>query len=248
MTYTRLHVLKRLTLAPSSLALSLPPTSTRQLQSLRPKSPSPQTKCLYRLFEPIVKCTACAPMTYSYTIFLISIGNLAKNVLWPCASVRTSISASCSDDKLIVDLRERIEKSDGVECDLMENGLRDFFGLDASCDGMSDGTQRTPGRRVKSLDFMVAIVARETLIVGFSSLTRARQSWFNDDDAAIWWDAWYSYAVEPRVSPLGAGLAALMLVRIKLRWNMQGRGELFHDHAWCSCCLESSQWAARCVL
>lgn len=87
----------------------------------------------------------------------------------------------------------------------MENGLRDFFGLDASCDGMSDGTQRTPGRRVKSLDFMVvAIVAREALIVCSSSLTKARQSWFNDDDAAIWWDAWYSYVVESRVSPFGA--------------------------------------------
>jgi hypothetical protein len=122
----------------------------------------------------------------------------------------------------------------------MENGLRDFFGLDASCDGMSDGTQRTPGRRVSSVDFMMATVVRDALVVSFSSLTKARHSWINDDDAAIWWDAWYSYAVEPRVSQFGAGLAALRLVRIKLRCDMQGRGKPLNDHVCFYCCLESS--------
>jgi hypothetical protein len=87
--------------------------------------------------------------------------------------VRASTVASGSDDRLIVDLRGRMETSEDAECDLMENGLRDFFGFDASCDGMSEGTQRTPGRKVRSLDFMITVVATSVTSVSSPSHSEA---------------------------------------------------------------------------
>lgn len=73
-----------------------------------------------------------------------------KKSLWLCACVRASMSTSGSDVRLMVEARGRTIPCSGGEA-LSENGFRDLsFEDDESVEGMSDGVQRMPGRRLRS--------------------------------------------------------------------------------------------------
>jgi hypothetical protein len=145
----RLQVLKIVGPPLYDLVPFLPKTSTRHMYSLPSPSLS-QRKCPNRFFFVLnVRCTISAPMTYSYTILLISVGSRAKKSLWPCACVRASMSTSGSDVRLMVDARGRIVPCSGGEA-FSEKGFRDFgFEGDGSAEGMSCGVQRMPGRRLR---------------------------------------------------------------------------------------------------
>lgn len=167
-TYIRLQLLTNAIHPPLTLALSFPPTSTRHPHSLPSSfSASSHMKCPKRFFAPIVKCTVCSPMTYSYTIVRISNGNMAKKLLWHCACVRASTSAFGTEVKLIVDFLARIDPCglsltssfafDFAFALLIEK--RRWYGFlvaEPSCDGMSEGIQRMAGsgNNPKSLSFM----------------------------------------------------------------------------------------------
>ena len=147
----RLQVLNTVGPPGYNLAPFFPKTSTRHMYSLPPSPSLSHRKWPNRFFLVLnVRCTISAPMTCSYTNCRSSSGSRVKKSLWPCACVRASISTSGSDVRLMVDARGRTVPCSGGEV-LSENGFLDLgFGVDGEVDGMSEGVQRMPGRRLRS--------------------------------------------------------------------------------------------------
>jgi len=133
-----------------NLAPFFPNTSTRHMYSLPPSPSLSHRKWPNRFFFVLnVRCTISAPMTCTYTNCRSSSGNRVKKSLWPCACVRASISTSGSDVRLMVDARGRTVPCSGGAA-LSENGFRLLgFEEDGSVEGMSEGVQRMPGRRLR---------------------------------------------------------------------------------------------------
>jgi hypothetical protein len=137
-TYIRLQHLTKSKTPLSKAPQSLP--SMRHAHSLlNLSSPrftlSSQTKCPTLVFAPIVKCRVSPSTTYSYTISLISVGNMLKNRLCACALVRALKSSSCF----------RACNEPKRRCD---------FGFGGAL-SRSRAVFRTPGRRVRSLGVIV---------------------------------------------------------------------------------------------
>lgn len=150
---------------PSNRLPPFPPPNTRHPHSPPwPPSSSPSSshkKCPNLLFVPSAKCTVSSPITYAYTSLLTSSGNMAKNKLWPCPSVRASTSSSGSERSESLDCLLRtaamvppLDDNDDDDARSL-NRMRDLLFCGApSCAGMSWGTQRTPGRSCRSRAFI----------------------------------------------------------------------------------------------
>ena len=157
-TCIRRQVVNILTQEPLSCLHCVPPTSTLQVHST-PWFRDGQRKWP-NFFFANTKCTISSPTTYSYMIFLISIGNWAKNALCICICADASDSPSNSLEKLITLFL--CFNVPWLGSPFLPNiglfGLSFSF-LDGAGRSMSCGTQRMVGNKVDN--FLMALLLLE---------------------------------------------------------------------------------------